>query len=127
MNGELSIHFRRMFDADPNTLNEVQRVRPCRGGTVAAQYRLVLARCFPTIDESGELPDTEFLQESSVELQRDAELMWQAIACCTGLTLRIDDLSVDLGPKGGCSIVFADVTVQIQVPPLSVEYVDSSS
>lgn len=118
MNGELSIHFRRLFDADPSTLNEVQRVRPCKGGVVAAQFRLVLARCFPTIDEKGELPDKEFLEEAADDLQRDAELMWQSLACCTGLDIKIDDVSVDLGPKGGCSIVFADVTTQVRVPAL---------
>lgn len=118
MNGELSIHFRRMFDADPSTLNEVQRIRPCKGGVVAAQFRLVLARCFPTIDEKGELPSKEFLEEAADDLQRDAELMWQSLACCTGLDLKIDDLSVDLGPKGGCSIVFTDVTTQVIVPAL---------
>lgn len=117
-NGELSIHFRRLFDADAGTLNEVQRIRPCRGGVTAAQFRLVLARCFPTVNEKGELPDPEVQEDAEVDLQRDAELMWQALACCTGLDLKIDDLSVDLGPRGGCSIVFADVTVQVLVPAL---------
>lgn len=117
-NGELSIHFRRLFDADPSNLLEVQRIRPCRGGVVAAQFRLVLARCFPTVNEKGELPDPAFLDEAAVDLQRDTELMWQALACCTGLDLRIDDLSVDLGPRGGCSIVYADVTAQVLVPAI---------
>lgn len=116
-NGELSIHFRRLFDADPSTLNEIQRVRPCKGGVLAANYRLVLARCFPTVDERGELPDQEVLSEIADELHRDAEMMWQGLACA-GLDLRIDDLSVDLGPKGGCSIIYVDVTAFVQVPPI---------
>lgn len=120
-NGELSIHFRRMFDAESSTLNEVQRVRPCKGGVVAAQFRLVLARCFPTINERGELPDVEFLNDAADNLHRDSELMWQALACCTGLDIKIDDLSVDLGPKTGCSISFADVTTPIRVPALPVD------
>lgn len=117
-NGELSIHFRRLFDADATTLNETQRIRPCRGGVTAAQYRLVLARCFPTVNERGEIPDVATQEEAALDLQRDTELMWQGLACCTGLDLKIDDLSVDLGPRGGCSIVFADVTAQVLVPPL---------
>lgn len=117
-NGELSIHFRRLFDADSSSLIEVQRVRPCKGGVTAAQFRLVLARCFPTIDEHGELPSKEALREAEDDLQRDAELVWQALACCTDLNLRIDDLSVDLGPLGGCRIVFADVTAQVLIPAL---------
>lgn len=118
-NGELSIHFRRLFDADPQSLVEVQRVRPCRGGITAAQFRLVIARCFPTVNEKGEVPDTATQEEAALDLQQDTELMWQALACCTGLDLRIDDLSVDLGPRGGCSIVFADVTVQVLVPAIA--------
>lgn len=117
-NGELSIHFRRLFDADPQTLNEIQRVRPCRGGITAAQFRLVLARCFPALNEKGEIPTHEFQEDAALDLQQDSELLWQALACCTGLDIKIDDLSVDLGPRGGCSIVFADVTVQILVPAI---------
>lgn len=117
-NGELSIHFRRLFDADPQSLVEVQRIRPCKGGVTAAQFRLVLARCFPTVNEKGELPDVATQEEAALDLQRDTELMWQGLACCTGLEIKIDDLSVDLGPRGGCSIVFADVTVQVLVPAL---------
>ena len=118
MNGELSIHFTRLFDADPSSLLETVRIRPCRGGIVAAQFRLVLARCYPMIDEHGEIPSTEFLDESAEDLHLDSELMWQSLACCTGLDLKIDDLSVDLGPKGGCSVVYADVTAQVRVPSL---------
>jgi len=117
-NGELSIHFRRLFDAEAATLNEAQRVRPCKGGVTAAQFRLVLARCFPTVNEKGEIPDVETQEEAALDLQHDSELMWQALACCPDLPLKIDDLSVDLGPRGGCSIVFADVTVQVLVPSL---------
>ena len=43
-NGEVSIHFRRLYDAEANSLDEVRRVRPCRGGVTAAQFRIVLAR-----------------------------------------------------------------------------------
>ena len=116
--GELSIHFRRLFDADPSTLLEVQRVRPCKGGTVAAQYRLVLARCFPTLDEDGELPDPEDLITAAEEQHLDVDAMWQALACCTGLDLRIDSITSDLSPRGGCSFLYADVTVAIRVPAL---------
>lgn len=117
-NGELSIHFRRLFDADPSTLTEVQRVRPCKGGVTAAQFRLVIARCFPTVTEAGEIPGHDLQEDAALDLQQDTELMWQALACCPDLPIKIDDLSVDLGPRGGCSIVFADVTTQVLVPPL---------
>lgn len=116
-NGELSIHFRRMMDADPSTLDEVRRIRPCKGGVTAAQFRLVLARCRPIINEAGELPPPETLTEHTEDQLRDVELLWQSLACC-GMEIRIDDISADLSDPGMCSITFVDLTVQVQVPAL---------
>lgn len=116
-NGEISVHFRRMFDADASSLDEVRRIRPCRGGVVAAQFRMVLARCRPIIDEKGEIPDPSVLTEHTDDQLRDVELMWQALSC-SGMDLRIDDISADLSEPGTCSVIYADVTVQVQIPPL---------
>lgn len=116
--GELSIHFRRMFDAEASNLIEVQRVRPCRGGVIAAQFRLVLARCAPVLDEHGELPATEDLEDSAEGQMTDLELLWSSLVCCPDLTLRVDDISADPIPTGGCSLVYADVTVSVR--PASV-------
>jgi len=117
VNGELSIHFRRLFDADPSSLNEVQRVRPCKGGKTAAQFRLVLARCRPIINEHGELPPPESITEAAEDQIRDSELLWQSLAC-TDMDLRIDDVSIDLSDPGMCSVIFADITVAVLVPAL---------
>jgi hypothetical protein len=114
--GELSVHFRRIFDADAAGLDEVRRVHPCRGGVIAAQFRIVLARCIPVIDDHGQVPAPELVTEKAHEQMTDANLMWRALTCCPDLRLRVDDISVDLGPMGGCSIVFADVTVEVRVP-----------
>jgi len=116
-NGEISIHFRRLFDADPSTLDEVRRVRPCKGGVTAAQFRLVLARCRPTIDEKGEVPPPDELTDHTQDQLRDIELLWQSLACC-GMDVRIDDVSADLSEPGTCSITYADVTVQVLIPTL---------
>lgn len=116
-NGEISVHFRRLFDAESSTLIEVQRVRPCRGGVTAAQFRLVLARCSPIIDSHGELPSADEFTEAADDQMEDVQLIWQSLAT-SGLALRIDDISIDLGEPGMCSIVLADVTVAVGVPPL---------
>lgn len=117
-NGEVSIHVRRLFDADQNTLIEIQRVRPCRVGVTAAQYRLVLARCSPIVNSQGELPDPDEFTEAAVEQMQDIELLWQSLTS-TDMMLRVDDVSVDLGEPGMCSVVFADVTVVVSIPLLS--------
>lgn len=117
-NGEISIHFRRLFDADPKTLEEVRRIRPCHGGALAARFRLVLARCRPIINERGEVPPPEDLTEHTQDQIRDIELLWQSLACCTGLTLVVDDVSADLSDPGTCSVIYADVTVMVSLPAL---------
>jgi hypothetical protein len=116
-NGEISIHFRRLMDADASTLDEVRRIRPCRGGTTAAQFRMVLARCRPIINEQGEIPPPDELTEHTQDQLQDVELLWQALAC-SGLDLRIDDISADLSDPGTCSVMFVDLTVQVQIPAL---------
>lgn len=121
-NGELSIHLRRLFDADSASLLETQRVRPCRGGATAAQFRLVLARCRPIIDEKGELPPPEEITAYANDQIEDVELLWQSLACCSGLTLRIDDVSVDLSEPGTCSVIYADITVDVRVPALPADF-----
>ncbi len=117
-NGEVSIHFRRLYDAESSTLDEVRRVRPCKGGVTAAQFRIVLARCRPIIDEKGEIPSPEDLTEHTQDQLRDIELLWQSLACCSGLNLRIDDVSADLSDPGTCSIIYADITVDVSIPAL---------
>ena len=117
LNGELSIHFQRLFDADPQSLVEVQRTRPCKNGAIAASYRMVLARCRPTMDEHGELPEPAERTETTLEQHQDLELLWQALATA-GPYLRIDDVSADLAPSGNCSLVYADITILVCVPPI---------
>lgn len=119
-NGEVSIHFRRLADVDASTLEEVRRVRPCKGGATAAQFRMVLARCRPIINEHGEIPAPEVLTEHTQDQLRDVELLWQSLSC-SGLDLRIDDISADLSDPGTCSVIYADVTVRVQVPALPVD------
>lgn len=119
-NGEISIHFRRLMDADPSGLDEVRRIRPCHGGVTAAQFRMVLARCRPTIDEQGYPPPPDTLTEHTEDQLRDVELVWQSLAC-SGLDLRIDDVSADLSDPGPCSVLFVDLTVQVRIPALPVD------
>lgn len=119
-NGELSIHLMRVFDADQNTLDEIRRVRPCRPGVTAARFRLVLARCMPTISEHGEIPAPEDLEEVAISQMWDAEVMWQALTCCPDFRLVIDDLTTDENPMGGCATLFIDITAEVRIPPLPI-------
>ena len=77
----------------------------------------MIARCRPIINEKGELPDPEDITDAANDQMRDVELLWQSLACCSGLELRIDDVSADLSEPGMCSIIYADITVAFSGPP----------
>lgn len=118
-NGELSIHFRRLYDADSATLDEVRRIYPCRRGYTAARFRMVLARCRPILNEHGEIPPPDELTEHTQDQLRDAELLRAALVC-SGEEIRVDDVSADLSDPGPCSVMFVDLTVRVEVPDLPV-------
>lgn len=112
--GELTINFEDLYPADAETLQRTNRVYPCRGGVRAADITLVLSRCFPTVDEAGQMPDPTAVQEAADELHRDADILWQAITCCAGISRLVwRGLSVDSDPEGGCSMIAARVTVEV--------------
>ena len=117
-NGEISIHFRRLFDADPTSIEEVRRLRPCRSSTTAAQFRIVLARCRPIINQDGEIPTPEELTEHTLDQLRDVELLWYALAN-SDEEIRIDDVSPDLSEPGTCAVIYADLSVRVDAncPP----------
>lgn len=113
--GNLTINFETMYPADANTLERVVRVYPCRTGARAADFTMVLTRCYPKIEQVGGeivLPDPTEIEEAADGLHQDAELIWQALTCCTDLRLRWRDLAVDTDPEGGCSMIAARITVE---------------
>lgn len=113
VSGEVSIHLDRLYEVDPTTLLSVFRVRPCKRGTVAGDFVIVLTRCWPTVNEAGEIPDTEDQDAGARDLHDDAAIVWNALACCTGLRLLINEISVDAPPQAGCSILTARVTAEL--------------
>lgn len=109
----------RIFDASNVDLSEVIRIHPCRLGTVAADVSLLLARCYPTINEKGETPDLVDTTVAASELQVDAAILWTALVCCakdSGFALRMRQVVVESDPLGGCSQVIAQVTVELKQP-----------
>lgn len=111
--GDLTINFETKYPADPETLDRVTRVYPCRRGTAnAADFTLVLTRCYPTVQEDLQLPSPEEWDEATEEFHEDVDIMWKALTCCPGVRLRWRDLVVTSDPEGGCSYLAARVTVE---------------
>jgi hypothetical protein len=111
--GDLTISFEDRYPAAPDTLQRVQRVYPCRRGTEAVDLLLVLTRCFPRVDDSGNMPTENELKEASDDLHDDADVIWRAINCCPGIRLMWRGLAVDSMPEAGCSAIAARITVEV--------------
>lgn len=112
--GEAVISFERMYEADPQTLLQVDRVRPCKGGIKVAEFNLFVSRCYPTLDEQGNLPTPEEQDEAALNLNTDVEIVWHALTCCGhDSPLRVIEIVVDSDPEGGCSALSARVAVEV--------------
>jgi len=115
--GEVSISLLSVQDVDPNTFSVSARRRPCKGGQVAATFQIVLARCFPTITEEGEVPDTVDQTEAANELDIDITAIWYALTCCldNDIDRLIESVNVQTEPSGGCSFVSIRVTAAVDM------------
>lgn len=112
--GELRGHLLRTYRADKNTLADTVPVKPCIPVTWGAQYEITLARCFPTIDERGNLPDTEDLTSAAAKLHADTAAIHRAIHCCADIEpAYLEQTSVVNDPEGGCSYLIATVRVPV--------------
>lgn len=114
ISGDLTINFEAMYPADANTLDRVTRVYPCRtAGAVAADFTLVLTRCYPVLGEDGQLPSPEEQATAADGLHDDGDVLWRALTCCPDVRLRWRDMAVASDPEGGCSMIGARVTVEV--------------
>jgi len=114
--GDLTINFETMYPADVRTLDRVTQVYPCRQRAVAADFTIVLTRCYPTVTKTAdgiELPTIEDQEQAAEDLGRDLNIVWQALTCCPGMSMRWRDLAVDSDPEGGCSMLAARITVDV--------------
>jgi hypothetical protein len=118
--GQASAHLERFYPAD--NLARVSRIETCRSGGVAADISLVVTRCYPTLDEQGNVPSVEDTAVYAAELHDDMQIAWNAVRCCSGLKLLIRDMALDSSPQAGCAVFALRVTVDVTptVPPLVI-------
>jgi hypothetical protein len=111
--GEATIHLEQMYDADSN-LEQINPIHACRRTTVAADMTIIVTRCYPRIDENGEMPDPDEVDEAALALHEDVKTIWRALTCpCNELRLRVRGVAVDAPPDAGCSVIAARVTVEV--------------
>lgn len=114
--GEATVHVEQVYDADPNDLTQVNRVHPCNRSTTAADLTLVVTRCYPTLDESRNMPPTEDQDEAALSMHDDITTVWKALTCgCFTGRLTVRNVSVDAMPDAGCAVLAARVTVEVRI------------
>lgn len=116
--GEAWIHLVRVFRVSGASLQDATPAKPCQPAQWAAEFTITLARCFPTIDETGEVPPVEDRTEAAGRFHRDAATLFRAVHCCEGVEpARITQIQAQTNPEGGCS--FLASTIQV---PVSLAY-----
>lgn len=117
--GQVSAFLERVFPADGDTLQQATRVENCRPGVTAADITVVVTRCYPRIDETGNMPNLETTSTAADELNIDVATVWQALKCC-GPKIVFRESAVDSDPDGGCSAFAVRVTVPVSLLPPAV-------
>lgn len=111
-NGQVSGNLERVYPADGTLLEQVTRLEDCRPGVTVADFTIVVIRCYPTMDEQGNMPELDATTEAATDLHTDLGIVWNALKCC-GSKIVFRESAVDADPEGGCSAFAVRVTVPV--------------
>lgn len=112
--GNVSGFLERVYPADPTTYEQTAPIFPCRPTATAADISLVVVRCYPSMDEQGNMPDLETTTEFAHNLNTDMAAVWSGLTCC-GTKLIIRDSAIQGDPEGGCSGFAIRVSVLVNM------------
>lgn len=91
-------------------------MKPCQQSEWVAEYNLTLARCFPTLDNLGQLPSSEDQAAAALALHADVSTLERAIRCCAlPEAAYAAQIQVINDPSGGCSYLTAIVQVPVSL------------
>lgn len=112
--GNVSAFLERVYPADPSTYEQVTRREDCRPGSTAADISVVVVRCYPKMDEVGNMPTLETTTTFAENLNTDMAAVWTGLKCC-GTPLVIRDSAIQGDPEGGCSGFAIRVSVLVSM------------
>lgn len=114
--GSAVVYLEQVYDAAPDTLEQVTRIHPCSRSTTAADLTILVTRCYPTIGADLQPPDTDQVDEAATLMHEDVTTVWKALTCgCSGIRLRVQGVGVNAAPEGGCAALAARVTVEVRI------------
>lgn len=116
--GELWGNFLRLLRYAEEGYNNAPPRKPCAPVQWAAEYQVTLARCFPMLDEQGELPSAEERGGAAASMHTDVSVIHRALHCCTETEPPyLAEVNVTSDPEGGCSYLVAIVRVPVSLHP----------
>lgn len=116
LGGQVSGFLERVYPAEKTRdgIQEAPRLT-CRGGATAADITVVVLRCYPAMDNKGNMPLLDATTPYAHELNDDLAAVWNGLLCC-GTDTEIRESAVDADPEGGCSAFAIRVTTLVSLP-----------
>lgn len=113
--GELWGSTLRVYRATQAGYNDAMPKRPCAPVDWAAEFNIMVSRCFPAIDERGER-DIDGMGHSAALFHSDIAAVQRAIHCCTEIEPPyLMNINVQTEPSGGRSYLTAVVRVPVSL------------
>lgn len=118
--GGVSGFLERVYPADPTTLEQTVRYENCKPGAKAADITVAVIRCYPAMDEQGNMPTLDATTPYAHNLNDDLTAAWNALACC-GTKIVMREAIIQGDPEGGCSGFAIQVTTLVSLPVTTVD------
>lgn len=110
--GHAILQVEQIYEVDQNLDPVTSRIVSCRKGARAVDLTIWITRCYPTIDESGEL-DNDAVDVAASDVHDDMDILYRAFTCCYEGRLKIRRVAIDSDPAAGCSLIVGQVTVEV--------------
>lgn len=85
---------------------------------LAADYKVTLLRCAPTVKDDGTLPSCPELSDSALSVLTDLYVVERALICCLAAAKRMRKFVMrdarTIGPSGGCVGFELSLTIEIE-------------
>lgn len=113
--GQVSAFLERTYPVNGVDFEQVALPANCRPTATAADISIVVLRCYPSLDEQGNMPSLDDTSPFADNLNTDLSAVWDALTCCEGFKLAVREAAIDADPEGGCSGFAVRVSVLVRL------------
>ena len=118
--GQLTVHLERLYVAG-NFPGSTGQSIVC-SAPLAVDFNVTLLRCHPTVDDNGNPPLPQVLDNAANDIHTDLYIMVNALICCLARTAKRQPFTIRnasiIGPNGGCVAAQVQLSVQLSDPTI---------